>query len=292
MARYRKIDTRMWGDTKFRALSSEAKYLWIFLLTGPHTTILPGLFRAGEMALAEELGWQLKGFREAFAKLLKEGLVKADWNARVVWIPNAIKYNSPENPNVVRGWRDSWDEIPECPLKAEAYERFKTFTERLGEGFGKGFQESCTKRLANQEQEQEQEQEQNHEQEKTIASNPDRFDDAIKQVFDYYLERTGRDPRTYEFTAIRKRRGATRLNECLRKTGNDLEKAKRLMKLAIDGLVASDFHMGRDQKTAGTKYCEWEKHVFKSYEQMESWWNKPTSVPAARPNGRAAEVQP
>jgi hypothetical protein len=163
MARYRKIDTRMWADAKFRALSSPpptGKYLWIALLTGPYTTNLPGLFRVGEMALAEELGWTLEGFRKAFVELFREGLAKADWNARVVWIPNAIKYNPPDNPNVVKGWRDSWDEVPECALKAEAYQTLRTFTKGLGEGFGKAFAEGCVQCLANQEQEQEQEQEQ------------------------------------------------------------------------------------------------------------------------------------
>jgi hypothetical protein len=161
MARYRKIDTRMWADAKFRALSSplpSGKYLWIALLTGPHTTNLPGLFRIGEMAMAEELGWSLEGFRKGFGELLREGLAKADWSARVVWIPNAIKYNPPDNPNVVKSWRDSWDEVPECPLKAEAYEALKGFTERFGEGFAKAFREGCAKGLANQEQEQEQDQ--------------------------------------------------------------------------------------------------------------------------------------
>jgi hypothetical protein len=161
MARYRKIDTRMWGDSRFRDLSSPdptGKYLWVFLLTGPQTSNIPGLFRAGEMALAEELEWSPEGFRKAFAELFAKGLVKADWKARVVWIPNAIKYNAPDNPNVVKSWRTAWDEIPECALKAEAYDRLKAFTERLGEGFGKAFAEGCAKGLANQEQEQEQEQ--------------------------------------------------------------------------------------------------------------------------------------
>lgn len=159
MARYRKIDTRMWADAKFRALSSpipSGKYLWIVMLTGPQTTNLPGLFRIGEMALAEELGWPLEGFRQAFAELFREGLASADWSARVVWIPNAIRYNPPGNPNVVKGWRDSWDEIPECSLKAEAYQQLKTFTKGLGEAFAKAFVEACAQGLANQEQEQEQ----------------------------------------------------------------------------------------------------------------------------------------
>jgi hypothetical protein len=161
MARYRKIDIRMWGDSRFRELSSpspSAKYLWVFLLTGPQTSNIPGLFRSGEMALSEELGWSIEGFRKAFAELLAKGLVKADWKARVVWVPNAIKYNAPDNPNVVKSWRTAWDEIPECELKAEAYERLKTSTKGLGEGFAKAFTEGCAKGLANQEQEQEQEQ--------------------------------------------------------------------------------------------------------------------------------------
>jgi hypothetical protein len=37
------------------------------------------------MALAEELGWSIEGFREAFAELLAKGLVKADFSARVLY---------------------------------------------------------------------------------------------------------------------------------------------------------------------------------------------------------------
>jgi len=169
MARFRKLDVRVWADSKFRDLSSpgpSGKYLWFFLLTGPHTTNIPGLFRAGEMALAEELGWSIEGFRKVFVELFSKGLVRADWKARVVWVPNAIKYNSPENPNVVKSWRTTWDEIPECSLKTEANARLKEFTKGLGEGFAKAFGEACVKSLANQEQEQEQKQKQEQEQKK------------------------------------------------------------------------------------------------------------------------------
>jgi len=137
----------MWGDGRFRQLSSpqpSAKYLWIFLLTGPHTSNIPGLFRVGELALSEELGWTVKAFREAFAEVFSKGLAKADWSARVVWIKNAIAYNQPESPNVVKSWRTSWDEIPECALKVEAHERLKAFTEGLGEACGEAFGESGT----------------------------------------------------------------------------------------------------------------------------------------------------
>jgi hypothetical protein len=159
MARYRKIDTRMWGDSKFRELSSpkpSGKYLWMFLLTGPQTSNVPGLFHAGEMALAEELEWRVEDFREAFDEVFRKGLAEADWKARVVWVPNAVKYNQPESPNVVKSWRYAWDEIPECGLKTEAHERLKAFTKALGEGFAKAFVEACAQPSPNQEQEQEQ----------------------------------------------------------------------------------------------------------------------------------------
>src|SRR6266853_1017079 len=83
-----------------------------------------------------------------------------------------------------------------------------------GQGFAKAFREGCAKGLANQEQEQEQEQ--------RILSNPNGFDDAAKAVFDYYLERTDRNAKTYEFTPARNQKALSRLKECLRKTGGDL----------------------------------------------------------------------
>ena len=167
MARYRKIDVRLWSDEKVRRLSApqpNAQTLWIYLLTGPHTTSLPGLFHIGEAALAEALGWPLEGFREAFREAFQEGLVKADWKARVVFIPNAVRYNPPESPNVAKSWRQHLDEIPGCALKDEAAQHIKSLLEGFGEAFAKAFAKPLAKALAktmpNQEQEQEQEQEQ------------------------------------------------------------------------------------------------------------------------------------
>jgi hypothetical protein len=164
--RYRKIEVRMWGDEKFRTLSPlppSAQGLWLFLLTGPHTGPIPGLFRAGRAALAEELGWPQEAFDEAFEEVFRLGMAKADWRARVVWIPNAIKCNPPQSPNVVTSWAGEWHLIPECSLKAEAYRTIESVTYHSGEpfrkAFDKAFQKPPVKTLPNQEQEQEQEQE-------------------------------------------------------------------------------------------------------------------------------------
>ena len=168
-SRYRKVEVRTWGDEKFRNLSPMppcGQGLWLFLITGPHTGPIPGLFRAGRAAMAEELGWEIEAFDKAFQEAFQQGMVKADFKARVVWIPNAIKHNRPESPNVVKSWATEFDLIPECDLKREAYEALKASIHALGEAFGKAFDETFVKPLAkpspktmpNQEQEQEQEQ--------------------------------------------------------------------------------------------------------------------------------------
>ena len=133
--------------------------LWLYLLTGPHTTNVPGLAHVGEAALAEALRWPTKAFRKAFREVFREGMAEADWEARVVWIPNAIKYNPPESPNVVKGWAATWDEIPECRLKLTAYQHLKASVKAIGKPFGEAFEKAIGKPIANQEQEQEQEQE-------------------------------------------------------------------------------------------------------------------------------------
>ena len=72
--RYRKVEVKTWGDAKFRRLSKiqpSGQALWLFLITGPHTGPIPGLFRAGRAAMAEELDWDLEDFDKAFAEIFQ-----------------------------------------------------------------------------------------------------------------------------------------------------------------------------------------------------------------------------
>lgn len=159
--RYRAVDVRIWCDKKFRALSPISpcgQGLFLYLLTNPNTNAIPGLYRAGMAAMAEELGWTNEGFIQALNEIIAQGLVKVDLDARVVFIPNAIKFNKPQSPNVVRSWALHWDEIPECDLKNTAYAMLKAFIEGLGEAFSKAFSEAINKAKPNQEQDQEQDQ--------------------------------------------------------------------------------------------------------------------------------------
>ncbi|MFC3725456.1 hypothetical protein [Neoaquamicrobium sediminum] len=166
MSRYRKIDTRMWNDEKFRTLSDRGKLLFVMLLTHPNMTAL-GAMRATPAGLAEELGWEPKAFAEAFGEVLSKGMAKHDPAAHFVALPNFVKYNQPENPNVVKAWVGCLDLIPECGMKTQVVQgalaalegKSKAFAEAFHKAFGKDFGEGARKGMPKQEQEQEPKQE-------------------------------------------------------------------------------------------------------------------------------------
>ena len=169
MARYRKIDPRIWNDAKFRALTDQGKLVFLFLLTHPHMTSL-GAMRTTIPGLAAELNWPPKAFGKAFREALREGLIDFDENASCLVIPRFLKYNGPESPNVVTSWKHALDLIPECHLKDTLIQIVKAFTEALPEAFSKALPKAFTiafpKGMPNQEQEQEQEPELEPEQKK------------------------------------------------------------------------------------------------------------------------------
>ena len=195
MSRYRKIEVRTWSDEKFRALSGippSGQGLWFFLLTGPHTTAIPGLFRAGRAAMAEELDWEQEAFDEAFREVSEQGMAKADFKAKLVWLPKAVQHNKPESPNVVRSWRVEMDLLPECELKREAIAGIRAALGAMGAPYVEAFDEilqprknaeekaspkpsakPSAKAMANQEQEQEQEQDQKEAEASLSPGKPD-----------------------------------------------------------------------------------------------------------------------
>jgi len=168
MARYRKVDVRIWNDDKFLALTERGKLVFLFLMTHPNMTML-GAMRATIPGLAAEISIPVKGFGKAFQEALSKGMVMADQKACLIWLPNFLKYNKPESPNVVKSWPEAFDLLPECELKNQVLIRSKGFvggfTEAFQEAFATVFTEGRAKGMPNQEQEPEPEQEREPEQE-------------------------------------------------------------------------------------------------------------------------------
>lgn len=149
---YRRVTVRMYGDERFMRLSPllpSGQSLWLYLLTGPHTGPIPGVFVAGRAALGEALGWDAEAFRKAFDEVLFEGLAEFDEKTRMCFIPNAIHHNTPPNPNVVRSWRAPWLQLPECELRGRIFDHLQASLTEVSEAFGKAFAETCGKAFDN-----------------------------------------------------------------------------------------------------------------------------------------------
>jgi hypothetical protein len=145
MSRYKKIAVQMWGDLKFRSLSPpppNGRDCWIHLLTNRENTSIPGVYHAYKEGLARDLEWPLKDYLKVFEEVYAKGMVKVDWEVGFIFIPNAIRHNQPESPNVIKGWKKHWLELPECPLKAEAYQHLKGFLIAFKKDNKKGFLEA------------------------------------------------------------------------------------------------------------------------------------------------------
>jgi hypothetical protein len=207
----------MWGDSKFLSLSSIpacGQGLWLYLLSNTNTNAIPGLYKAGRMAMAEDLGWELEAFDKAFDEVSKQGMAEADFKARVVWIPNAVKHNKPESPNVVLAWAKEINTIPECDLKNKAihalYEAVQdidnqsdnpekqSYTKAFIKGFGEALCKASLKTSPNQEQEQEQDKNTcppSGEPEPAKNQNQN-FKNEIQEIFEFWKSTFGKSNQT------------------------------------------------------------------------------------------------
>ena len=118
-----------------------------------------GAMRSSSQGLAAEMCWSPRRLAKALREGLREGLMEHNEKACFLAVPNFLKYNSPESPNVVKAWKSSLDLIPECDLKVALLHRVKVFAEGLPEGFTKALPEAFAKSMPYPEPEPEPEQE-------------------------------------------------------------------------------------------------------------------------------------
>src|SRR5687767_3734580 len=119
VTRYRRVRVRLWIEPPFRKLTDSEKVVAIYLLSGPQTSSV-GLYRISVASGAEDLGMSVSQFRRRFNAVLPAFGWQHEVESGLLWIPEWIEENAPQNPNIVRAWRRSFDELPESPLKAVA----------------------------------------------------------------------------------------------------------------------------------------------------------------------------
>src|SRR5260370_25964005 len=139
MSHFRKIDVLIWNVAKFMALSDDGKLTFLLLLTHTHQTMLGGM-RTSCAALADDLGWPSERLSKAFREVCEKAMVRHDESSRLVWLPNFLKYNPPQSPNVVKAWPAAYELLPECAMKPAIWSACEAYIKCLSKAFIKAFE--------------------------------------------------------------------------------------------------------------------------------------------------------
>jgi len=91
--------------------------------------------------MSADLNWEKSRLEKAFNKLLEDDFIKYDEEVQVVYIINAIKYQSPDNPNQEKSAIKKLKILPKTKLLdefiSETKKHSESFYKRLVEQFGK-----------------------------------------------------------------------------------------------------------------------------------------------------------
>jgi len=115
MREYGRIFISFWTSANMRGLSSDARALGAYLLTGPHTTAL-GCFRCPVGYVSDDLEIPPERVRKAFHDLCetKNGpFIYYDFDAGWVLIPKFLKWEPPQNPNMGKNIAGLFENVPD-----------------------------------------------------------------------------------------------------------------------------------------------------------------------------------
>jgi len=166
LSRYTSVYQQIWYSNSFRSLGKippSPHTLFIFILTGPHTTSLPGLYRIGPGYISDVLKWNLTEVHKAIKQLSSRHMIRYNSKNCLIYLPKWSKFNSPSNPNVLTSWVKDLKNIPNCQLKELFLNDLKALLKALPKAFGNTFEKYYTKPMVIHEHEHEQEKEQESE---------------------------------------------------------------------------------------------------------------------------------
>lgn len=132
--RYRKVSGGMYNDSKVLAMDKNAVFLWQAFLTGPYTTNIPGVLVGSKTVFLEATEKWLteQEFDTALAQIAGQKMAVADFQCRLVYLPNAQKHQGERlNLNQIKAWVNTWREMRDCPLKWHIYHKLFRFIRQM-----------------------------------------------------------------------------------------------------------------------------------------------------------------
>jgi hypothetical protein len=96
--RYQKIESKIWNDEKFIALTPMQQRLFFYVLTSPHNNLV-GMYVLKAGYACEDLNISNKDFGKDLKALCDSELIQYDKTLKVLFIVNFLRHNPITNPN-------------------------------------------------------------------------------------------------------------------------------------------------------------------------------------------------
>ena len=114
MAEFRSIHCKTWRDDWFSELPTDAKLLWLYLITNQSTSV-SGIYQLPVKFMAFETGLDKIRVTQILDMFKSDG--KIDYDDSVIWVKKMREYQSTASPKVAQRIKLDFDTIPDCRVK-------------------------------------------------------------------------------------------------------------------------------------------------------------------------------
>ena len=140
MRKHGTVHTKFWTNPKTADMSNDARFLFLYLLTGPHTTAL-GAFRCPDAYVTADLRYDSETVSKLFSELVEAGLVARCKKSGWVLIKNFLEKNGPANANQGIRVANVFADTPQSiSIYNDIVESLRNYPQHLPEGFLNGLE--------------------------------------------------------------------------------------------------------------------------------------------------------
>lgn len=125
MTKFRMIRTGLWIDRDFLSVSPDAKLIYMFLMSGPHSTNVNGLSITPIDRVSIGCAYGIDRVSMGYQELKRKGLMLHDEEFDVVFLPREILENPPGSWQQMDGYMKTLEEFPDCFIRNEVFEILK-----------------------------------------------------------------------------------------------------------------------------------------------------------------------
>lgn len=126
---YRTIDAALWTDPKVRRLKPNARYLFLYFITNPHTHV-SGIYYLPDSTIEHETGLKPTEARYGIDTLSSTGFVCRDEQNELIWVVNMFRYQGNGEKNARSAAAHLCKDVHKSPLISsfiELYPAVKPF---------------------------------------------------------------------------------------------------------------------------------------------------------------------